>query len=120
MDDETKRLSSLEERVGMIEERLEQLGEVDAELEGFADVARLSATISKLDALVRGDPDSGVIGLDTIVNGSERLNVEPIRATLHRVATTHDRLVWLAGFLGITTVASLITWLFVIFSGSVP
>ena len=61
------------------------------------------------------------IGLEIIINGSTELKVEPMRDVVDRLSTAYDRLVWLAGILGISSIAGLIGWvLFFLNRGGLP
>lgn len=78
-------------------------------------------TVNSLNTLVFGNPRKGELGLAVIINGSKELGVEPLRSTLSRVALTHDRFIWLAGILGITTITGLISFiLWLLNRGGVP
>lgn len=102
----------MEEATDLLDKAKETLEKISQTTEPLSrlDLQKLEKTVAYLDELVSGDPGRGKIGLDTIVNGSEALGVEPMRVTLKRLATTHDRFVWLAGLFGVTSIGSLIAW----------
>jgi hypothetical protein len=93
-------------------------GRIDLMKNGLSE---MQETVENLNMLVFGNPQLGELGLAIIINGSEELGVEPLRKTLSRVAITHDRFVWLAGILGVTSITGLIGWvLFLLNRGGLP
>jgi hypothetical protein len=120
-------MTSLDDRVANLEDICERLDPLITKLEDL-DVVKVHEEfedgmdiVHQLDTLVRGDTKTGELGIVMIVNGSEEFGVEPIRVTLRRISKTYDRLAWLAGILGISTVGSLIAWiLFLLGSKGVP
>ena len=109
------------ERLRTLEEQSHETNEHVRDLENCFHTTRYREVIDRLDVLVCGDSTKGQLGLETIVNGSEALGVEPMRKTLGRVATSHDRWIWLAGIMGVGTIGSLIAWIaFFLSRGPMP
>ena len=120
MDSLEDRVESLEKVFLKIDPMLAKLEEIDLS-KAHADFCDLRSTVRQLDVLIRGDTQTGEMGLTMIINGSKEFGVEPIRTTLRRISRTYDRLTWLAGILGVSTIGSLIGWaLFLLGSKSTP
>ena len=76
----------------------------------------LNKVVGDLEKVVYGERAVGKLGLEIIIYGSDELGVEPMRDTLNRIATAYDRIVWLLGILGISTLAGLVGWALFLFN----